>query len=317
MSSFNIKFENSVEPYSKNLLTKMDEWGVTVNTYQLALQIVLEALGSRTLDLVACMSVTSSPEALAAVLRAGAQPLLLDINTSTLQMDLESLKEIVPKLENVVVITSYPTDQGIRDFLVENEIIEICDTRMVPNVSESMKPKAHIEIWDLAPYILTGAVIFTDFPDLKEALIEIRSGILGHGAHLTTSQLWSLSSFSAITSWPKLCNIYREYKLFGDVVNTDQRFKVILSGRYPLAIVKDATKTIKDLSAKGIEAKLGCYPLFAFPDILARWADSPDYPGAYEMQNKVVALPIGLEHEDHHTIEQQVMDILDAVEDSL
>lgn len=317
MSEFNIVFENSVEPYSKNLLTKMDEWGVTVNTYQLALQIVLEALGSRTLDLVACMSVTSSPEALAAVLRAGAQPLLLDINTSTLQMDLEALKEIVPKLENVVVITSYPTDQGIRDFLVENEIIEICDTRMIPNIKDPLKPKAQIEIWDLAPYILTGAVIFTEFPDLKEALIEIRSGVLGHSAHLTTTQLHKLTSEAKIEYWSNLENIYHEYENFGDIANEVQKFKVILGGRYPLAIVKDAAKTIKDLSDKGIEAKLGCYPLFAFPDILARWADSPDYPGAYEMQNKVVALPIGLKHYDQRPIDQQVMDVLDAVEDSL
>lgn len=284
-----IPFENVVVPEDVPTITELDNWGVCVNTYKLAIQIVLESLGSRTNDIMVPMSVCSAPEVLAAVLRSGAQPVLLDIDKDTLQLNLESLKEVVEAVDNVVIITQYPTAPELREYIKDNELIDICDTRRIPSYPEVVKTEASFEVWDLAPIINTGGVIFTEYDDVKKLLAFIRSGILGHSAHITTDQIHELTFYPHT----KHEDTYRHYTKAASEVGVP-----ITIGRYPLVVAKNANTIIAQLQSYGVTAELGCFPLFFFEEIRERWAEDPEYPNAQEMCERVVALPIHVTDEE-------------------
>lgn len=284
-----VPFESVVIPEDVPTIDNLDEWGICVNTYQLAIQVVLEALGSRTTDIFVPMSVCSAPEVLAAVLRSGAQPLLLDIDKDTLQINLDLLKEVVDNVENVVVITQYPTDPTLRSYLSEKDLIDICDTRRIPTYPNKVTTQGAFEVWDLAPIINTGGVIFSKFGDIKKLISYIRSGFLGHSAHLTSDQAYEL------TFWPKSGH-NKTYEYYEQAAK-DLKVPMVM-GRYPLVVAKNANTVIAQLASYRVKAELGCVPLFLFEEIRERWAENPDYPNAEEMFNKVVALPISLSDED-------------------
>jgi len=265
--------------------TNTDLYGVATNTYQLALQVVLEALGSRTLDIVAIMPVTASPEALAAVLRAGATPCLLDINPFNLQLDVAILKEAVSKCEHCVVITSGDNvSSSIRDFLVEQDIIEICDTRHTINPFVATEPKATFEIYDLAPLIGAGGFIVSKYQDIMDDIKMVRSGILGHAGHVS----------------PKMSTFLQKRIFMHDVYvqnrknyEQDHGLRLITDFRYPLLITESADRVIAHLHSYGVSATRGCVPLHKIDSIKDRWEATPSYPVAEELFGKVTALPVG------------------------
>lgn len=262
-----------------------DLHGVATNTYQLALQLVLEALGSRTLDIVAIMPVTASPEALAAVLRSGALPCLLDINPFNLQLDVAMLKEAVSKCENCVVITSGDNvSSSIRDFLKEEDIIEICDTRHTINPFVATEPKATFEIYDLAPLIGAGGFIVAQFPDILEDIKTVRSGILGHAGHLSPK----ISSFLEARVY-----IHEIYVQNRKNYEQNHGMKLITDFRYPLLVTESADRVIAHLHSYGVTATRGCVPLHKMDSIKDRWEATPSYPIAEKMFEKVTALPVG------------------------
>src|SRR5689334_7869041 len=94
------------DPYIS--LDKYFHNGVTVNSYRTAIQMCLEVLGTRLAPIPVVMSVTAAPSVVAAVLRSGAHPCLVDISEKTLQMDPLILKEVLEELKECIVLLSLP-----------------------------------------------------------------------------------------------------------------------------------------------------------------------------------------------------------------
>ncbi len=270
---------------------------VAFSTYQAAITATLEVLGSRTHDIPVIMPVTASPDTIAAVLRSGASPLLLDIDPLTLQLDVALLKEVLTELEAAVVLLDRPGGRKVEPALLEivQDLPTIIDTRLVPNLGIENDCVGTFTVFDLGPVIGTGAVVIHKYSEQINELKIIRNGILGLAAHLTDTL--SLEAHEQLKLDPLLEN---RKQIQREVAEEYQR---LLQGKhecffadneefpYFILSVVDADKVVAHLHTYDIAALKPVYPLHLIPNISRRWAETPSYPNAESVSSRLVSLP--------------------------
>ena len=305
--------ESHVVPYETDL-DKFFKHAVPVNSYQTALQICLEALGAVSPDTTIILPVTSSTETITAAIRAGGYPCLLDIKEDTLQMNPEHLKEVLTTYKSAVVILNFPGGWDI-----DPELVAICSKYNVPTVIDSRLPpslnnygpKGTFTVYDFAPFIGSGALIYPEYDSYKSSLLLIRSGILGHFAHMSSPQ----------------CNavLGLDYKkFFSDKVEVVGDYKEICAGkkvklkfdhfdRYVLIERDNAKAVISKLSLLGFEAVQACVPLYTYDVLKSRWQEDPSdmYPIAARMHDRIIALPTsGVDYLSIYQLVEAISEVL-------
>jgi dTDP-4-amino-4,6-dideoxygalactose transaminase len=267
------------------------------STYQAAITATLEVMGSRTHELPVIMSISASPDTIAAVLRSGATPLLLDINPNTLQLDTSLLKEVLEELEAAVVILDRPAGLSIDPELLEivDDLPTIIDTRLIPSLDMAEACVGTFTVFDLGPMIGTGAVVIHKYADQLNELKIVRNGVLGLAAHLNDTL--SLLAYDCLKADPTLAKRKAVQK---GVVETyaslfEGKLDCILTQDtewpYFVVFVDNADKVIAHLHSYDIAALKPIYPLHLLPNISRRWAEKPEYPNVESIYNNLVALP--------------------------
>jgi len=271
---------------------------VVFSTYQAAITATLEILGSRTHELPVILSVSASPDTIAAVLRSGACPLLLDINPATLQIDATLLREVLTELQAAVVVLDRPAGLPVDPELLEivDDLPTIIDTRLLPNLGMADDCIGTFTVFDLGPVIGTGAVVIHKYGEQLNELKIVRNGVLGLAAHLNDTL--ALMAYELLKTDPSLEKRKAMQKTVADT------YASLLSGKlsclvddnvewpYFVVSVKNADKVIAHLHSYDISVLRPIYPLHLLPNISRRWAEKPSYPNAESVGNTLVALPI-------------------------
>lgn len=278
-------------------LSKLESYfgsaAVVFGSYQSGIASILELLGSRTHDIPVVMPITTSPDVLAAVLRAGANPFLLDIEDEYCQLDPEILEDVVKELKSAVVILHRPAGLPVNPRLLEvcKDLPTIIDTRLPPSLSMKDDCVGTFTVFDLSPVIGTGSVVVHKYVQQIAELKLIRNGVLGLGANL--NEILSIVALKRLKEDPhlekrkavqlKVASLYAEH--FEESLTTDN---------YPYFMieVEDADRVVAFLHGEGISAGKPIFPLHLLPEVSKRWAESPSYPVAEALRNKYVALPV-------------------------
>lgn len=285
--------ESPVVPFEANL----DAWfehAVPVNNYQTALQICLEALGATNPDVIVVLPVTSSTETIAAVLRAGGYPCLLDIQQDTLQMDPKGLDQVLAASKEFVVVLNFPGGWDIH-----NDLKKICDKYNAPTVIDSRLPpsmnnygpKGTFTVYDFGPFIGGGALIYPGHDSYRSGLMLIRSGILGHFAHMSAPQANAVMNINYQKFFEEKVKVVGNYKEACDKRRVKLKFDHF--DRYVLIEHDNARQVISKLNNMGLDAMQACIPLNTYDVLKNRWPEDPSdfYPVAKYMQDRIVALP--------------------------
>jgi len=285
--------ESPVVPYKGNV----DEYfkpAIPVNSYQTALQICLEALGAISPEVTVVLPVTSSAETVSAVLRAGGYPCLLDIDPTTLQLDPESLDQVLKASKEAVVVLNFPGGWDI-----DTRIKEVCDRYNTPTIVDSRLPvsknnygpKGTFTVYDYAPFMGQGSLIWPGHDSYYASTMLIRSGVLGHGAHMSAPQANTALSLEYHSYFEKHSQLVLDYKEALDRKKVKYKFNHF--DRYPIIEHESADAVIAKLDTLGFEAVKACTPLYTFESLRERWQEDPSelYPVAKKMHNRIVALP--------------------------
>jgi dTDP-4-amino-4,6-dideoxygalactose transaminase len=259
------------------------------NTVQTAIQCCLELLGTRTAMIPVIMPVTAPPDTLCAALRAGAHPLLLDIDAKTLQIDPQQLEEALKEIECPIVIFTRPGGMPVDERLLSlvDNIPTIVDSRLIPHNNLGLEDLSCTwNIFDLSPVVGSGGVIVHKFTKQVEQLKLVRSGIMGHSG--------SLSEIQAKIALDRLKNVSAYFNKCGEVFDKLSSYKMFDKSNQPLLFysnVKDASKVITNIQSEGVEAVLGVFPLCGIPEVQKRYKEAPEYPVAFSLSNKILCLP--------------------------
>lgn len=278
-------------------MTSLISASLEVNSYQTAIQIVLEVMGTRIHPIPVICSITASPQTIAAILRSGAHPLLVDVAPDTLQLDPVDLQECLNTLDkdeaSIVVLSN------IGGQLYSEDLLNVCegfptilDTRSPPGVRSYLEHSFMVEDLEL----LCGGGRLTVPKDVAHDLCVIRNGVLGHDAALSRVQQDYLRRqephiFEVVEIHQKL---YKEYvKALRDAGKNDMIwYESSLDANYFLLKVDDAERYLVYLQEEGIDAKRAFLPLHYLPELKERWQVPPSYPNAEKLYDQLVALPI-------------------------
>ena len=158
---------------------------VVFNSVQNAVQACMEMLGTRTSTVSVMLPVTTPVDAMSGVMRGGAQPIILDLDEDTLQMDHKQVLEVLQELKDgAVMLLSRSVDKGptkeLREATEEYPCIFLNDFTPHPQDNHW----GDFNIYDLSPWIGCGAVIRTNLEEQLKDLKIVRGGVLGLGAEL-------------------------------------------------------------------------------------------------------------------------------------
>lgn len=277
---------------------------VVFNTYSAATQAVLELLGTRINFTPVIMPINISPEVMAAVLRSGASPYLLDIDVLTMQLDATQLQTALGELETAIVILTMPggqlPDPAILDLV--KDLPTIVDTRLCPpkllkkNSIDPCKSLGSFTIYDLSSMCGGGGVVHHAFDEQRKVLRGIRSGPLGNSTYMSWPQTEALSKHYASGkdlsfSGKAVASYY--IHILKQTGNEDMiMFDTSFDWPYFLIKVGSVEKAIAHLHSYQIEARFGCFPLHFLDTLKARWTEDPEYGAAELMHSNILALPI-------------------------
>lgn len=311
---YDIKFKaTSHDPLSLGIPS-----AVEVNSYQLAVQLCLELLGSRVNTIPVVLSVTSSPQTISAVLRSGAQPFLIDIESS-LQMSTANLVEVLTETDGqAVVLLDTPGGMTPHPSLLKTieglPVVWATQHHSVPKGDF----KADFTVLDLDQVCGGGGLILSSWKEQVNELKLLRSGELGHSGEMSFYQKSALVENKHLLDDTRervvgksACDLYNE--LLREAGHTES---VLLSGHrayYSAQLVKvpDASKCVAHLHSYGIEAKRASYPLYHLSQLKERWMSNPSYPTAHDLDNRVLALPCHA-NITHHNVEVTVEQLLEV-----
>lgn len=272
------------------------------NTNQTAIQACLELLGSRSALTPIIMPVTAPPDTVAAALRSGGHPLLLDIEEDTLQMSPKQLQEALEALETPVVLLTRPGGRVVDprlETLVE-DYPTICDSRLIPHndLTRGDLP-AVFNVFDLSPVVGAGSVVLHASSEQVKLLKLVRSGVIGHDGALP-GLLASDAQLRIDTDLGDWIGAYDQATdTYSGLLDSGEFPDIIpfATGEWPSAYyvkVPNAKKAIAQLHGVGVKALLGVYPLYNLEEIRRRYVEEPDYPVAEKLSNKVLCLPANL-----------------------
>ncbi len=281
----------------QNKLEKYLGPAVAFGTYQGSISAILEVLGSRTHLIPVVMPITASPDTIAATLRAGGDPLLLDIRPQTLQMDPGELRTVLDELKTAVVILPRPGGQLVDPELLEltKELPTILDSRLPPHADiEDSECVCTFNVFDLGPVIGTGSVVVHKFEQQLRELKLVRNGLLGLAGNLNDA----LAAFALkrLREDPGLqARRNAQATVAGhyiELLKEKYVFPFDQSPEWPYFIVRveNADTAVAHLHHE-IEVVKPVFPLHMLSDINRRWVEKPEYPVAEGLWRKLVALP--------------------------
>lgn len=258
------------------------------STSTLAHQAVCESLGSRARDLPVVMSVASPPQAIAGVLRAGAQPLLLDISLDTLQMSPEQLQEVLPEIGSALVYLyapgSLPVDSRLLDITKQYPTL-YCAGLPFDAAEQSV---ATFNILSFEELTGSGVLLAHGFEDQVSALKKIRSGLLGLDAGVPNALAAEIRA--AIASFETV-NTTRTQVISAYSTALDKRLEEVFTPDFFTVKVKNASVCVAHLHDHGIQAVHTVCPLHQHKDLSKRWIETPEYPQAEEAFKTFLSLP--------------------------
>jgi dTDP-4-amino-4,6-dideoxygalactose transaminase len=269
---------------------------VVFSTYQAAISAILEVLGSRSQTIPVVMSVTSSPDTLSAVLRAGGEPVLIDIRPQTLQMDPGMLRTVLSEIGTAVVILGRPAGQ-----YVDPELLELAGD--LPTILDSRLPPGNIEVdscctfsvFDLGVLAGCGALVIHKYSQQVTELKLSRSGVLGLSASL--NDVVAANVVKRLRSDPNLATRRSEQVIVAnryiELLKEKYVFPFDSSPDWPCFFVGvgDAARVSAHLHLRGIEVIQPILPLNLLPEVYMRMEETPCYPVAESLHKKLVALP--------------------------
>lgn len=284
------------------------------DSVQNAVQAACELLGTRIDVVPVILPVTAPPDTLAAVLRAGCHPLLLDIEEDTLQMDPIQLKEAIDMVEGdekvPIVLFTRPAGLPINPELLKmvEDLPSIADTRLLPHpelVGEDVP--CSFNIFDLTPICGSGAVIVHAFEDNLTNLREVRSGPMGLNAALPEQQ--AKHAHAVLGCFDVELAIYKDVAGY-----FAQHLPVLGPSRWPAPVwvrADNARKVAAHLASYDIEAKIGLYPLYKLEEVRRRYAEDPEYLVAESLENSFLCIPT------HQNMQGKEEDIAIRIKDVL
>lgn len=296
-------------------LEKLIPHSLVTSSVQAAIQIVLESAGTTVTPLPVLMPVTAPLETFSGVLRAGAQPVLLDIDAESLQMSPERLQEALTELgKGSLVLVHSPLGTSVTSALrtlIGTENVGIFDaSNMLPNLSSEVD--LTFEIYGFRA-IAGGAVI--KHPYDRTVLKQICNGICGLSARM--------SNIVALKTWQRLSKLTDyDYKT-SEVVQTlssllhNSNSGIITYtpgwGMVPIVIKTDKAKQVQvHLQSYNIETEMLITPLYAYDEVARRFTEGvPDYPVTNSLRDKLLAIPThpGVKGKEEYIVEK----ILEAV----
>jgi dTDP-4-amino-4,6-dideoxygalactose transaminase len=287
------------------------------NSVQTAVQACLELLGTRSSIVPVILPVTAPPDTLAGVLRAGAHPLLLDIDEDSLQLDPAQLRDAIATLAEEdkvpIVLFNRPFGSPVSpDLLVQvDELCTICDSRLVPHpdmVEEDLP--AVFNIFDLTPICGNGAVVVHAFPKQVAQLRAVRNGPLGLGGALSEPQARNV--LAHLKSYPLEVSLYKS--VVCSFLEEPEAPEHLLHSKWPAPLwfrVPNARKAVAQLASYGIEAAVGLTPLYILEEVKSRYQEEPEYPVADKLQNSFVCVPT---HQDVQGHEKKIIKYINEVQ---
>ena len=259
---------------------------------QIAVQSCLELLGTRVDVIPVVMPVTSAPDTLAAVLRAGGHPLLLDIEEEHLQMDPAQLKDALEMLEEQkrvpVILFNRPFRMPVREELLEivADYPSVSDARVVPGEFLSGPDIAcTFNVFDLSTVCGAGALTIHGFPEQVDQLKLVRSGPMGlDGAlpEMLAEEAVHVHSYWQITRK----HYWEEVEKFQGTEH-----HVMGPSTEPGVVwlkVDNARRTAATLKSYDIEAVIGLAPLYEIEEVKCRYQEEPEYPVTKALENSFV-----------------------------
>lgn len=270
---------------------------INFSTYQAGLQALLEAFGTRTNPIPVVLSILASPQTIAATLRAGGHPILLDVDVD-LQMDVDVLKGVLADLPTAVVLLDSYEGQPASQALVEaaKSYPTVHVHHAIPCTAFTAGSFA---VFDLSP-LGGGGLVYTTWADCLKDLRIIRDGLLGHDSRLkfenidcyknslvSLAQEYTTRVLNSQSLHLKIIEQFSNQTQIKPVFNTQMTYCV----PYKMIYTPNAKRVVAHLDSYGIEVKEGCYPLHQVPELRNRWEQTPDYPNADKLGKSVVCLP--------------------------
>lgn len=304
--------------YSKELESMFGPESAVFSSYQAGLHACLELVGTTTKAIPVVVPTLASPQVMAAVLRAGGIPLLLDVDRDTLQISEEQLSQVVEAYDGGVCVLTRPLGWD-----VSKQLLDLLGDRWVTIVSHRLPPPRtfpsdHVgtfDVYDLEPIVGDGCVVRAANEKHANELLLVRSGLLGHSSHCMPGLTQSLTH--ALLDWwstqlerDSVCSMYNEGLTSRGLCDLMPASGLDIPPYFPLRVA-DAPRTADSLVARGVEALCLFYPLHLLPEIEKRRKDDTPYHIAEEEYGKYLALPV-------HVSAMRNMDyILDSVEEAV
>lgn len=298
---------SEIPEYQTAVEHRLGPASVVFGTHTDAHQSICEILGSRVKPFPVVLPVTCGTQTIAGVLRSGAQPVLLDVDQESLQINPVILKQILEELGSAVVVLTaplgIPTDPSLLD--VCKDYPTVLDSYEDPF---SKEPTATFNVFSFFESNGSGSVVFHKYRDQLRDLRLVRSGMLGLDANMP--EIVAKQLLSLLTEDPELQkyraarqetrNIYRE------VLQERLPFLEQCS-QYFVVRVKNASRCVAHLHDSGFAAKHAVYPVHRHEFMKKRWAEEPEYPNADQLYETLVALPV---HPGIRGFEKQIVDTL-------
>jgi len=252
--------------------------GLVVNSVHNAIQMCLEILGSRLTPYPVIMPITAPSSVISAVLRAGAQPVILDIDENTFQISKKDLADFLAGYSECIVIhycpnQDYVLDPELLELTKDNITIGLIEDLPFPKVLKSYKGKLTFLVGDYLP--VTQAAYIANVPEQQvKDLKTVRDNTLGLHAEPTLLHQREVLGFHLNMD---------AYKDLTDL-NLARTREVIR--------VKDAVRMCRKLNTESCVAIKTIDPLHHKPELKDRWPEGiPDYPVADRLANSYITVP--------------------------
>lgn len=273
---------------------------IVSNTHQASLEAVLHVLGCSSSLIPIVLPVTASLSTMAAVLRSGALPVLLDVHEDTLQYDPEVLKDVLQDFDKgCIVFLGHPFGLPVDPALLEvcKDTPTIIDNATLPSSQLTKRELVgYINLFRLSEIMMgDGGVVYTSFLDIIQDIDVHRRSVLG-----LNSIPSAIASHVANKYVPHMdahrMDLKVVKKVFAERIGA--HFAVIPSAdSYPFLIVQivgNAVEVSTNLRSFFIKAQPALPTLHKVPEVKVRFnnGEVPDYPVAEMLSERLIALPV-------------------------
>lgn len=284
------------------MLDKLDKalGGIVFDSSQSAITAALEVLGSRFQPISVVMPVTVTYDALMAVIRSNARPVVVDIDPDTLQADVSQVQECLESMEDAVVLLTRPAGLPVAPSLMEavQDVPTIVDTRVLPTELEMF---CTYNVYDMSPMLGKGAVVYAKNSDIcKDLRVAREDAQTGMGEVLAALGYKRLPEISLLPRGLEYSELIDKSGKSGIVGYGGSA----VLGSY-LVRVSDANKAQQHLAKRGVQTAFGVVPVYKYEIARKRFPQELNYPIAEDLCTKFLLLP---DHED--VPRDQILDAL-------